>query len=204
MYDSKSYPWPSLKNHLWVSCSTYWASLKWQSKAPVMYWDLGMNYWKLGDPLLYWHMHILTHSVLSECRKHSFIGGLCIHPIPVNSVNDAHRAHLVFTFASLLCCILFWGWLSEDVRTNQHPEEPASWSRSRLAEWVQALRGEPGKRARDWGSRGQVACRWAQKYWEEAWHNGKKKHDLFSRADASLNLFSLTSCVTTGRLRRKG
>lgn len=107
--DSKSYPWQSMKNYLWVSCATYWASRKWQCKTPMRYRDLRMNYWKLGDPLFYGHMHILTRSMLSECRKHSFIGGVCVHPIPVNSVNDAYRATLVFTFATFLCCIFFWG-----------------------------------------------------------------------------------------------
>lgn len=49
-----------------------------------------------------------------------------------------------------------------------------------------------------------MGTKWDRGTGKEAWHNGKKEHDLFSQADTSLNLFSLTSHVTTGRVCRKG
>lgn len=37
---------------------------------------------------------------------------------------------------------------------------------------------------------------------QEAWHSGQGEHGLFSQADRCLNLFSITSYMTIGRLLR--
>lgn len=59
----------------------------------------------LQTPFYTDHVHMLTHSLLSECCKHSPINWIFICSIPVNSTSNVHKSYLVvLTLTSLLSC----------------------------------------------------------------------------------------------------
>lgn len=190
-YDPNYCPWWALKNYLWVSYSTYWTSLKLQSKVPIRFWDLEMNLLEIlletwRSPIIltthtYWPVPCFLNATgILPLMGYLFALFLWTQQTILTNLNSFYLCLFCPTPTIGADTVRMWD------KGDGQPEKANIWSKSRLS----------GSSSEVWTWETGQGLQFAGRHktgdkspGKEAWCSEKKEHGPFSQADLSLNLY---------------